>query len=115
MLRFYGLDLQRDLGTDRLSWRRLGVLLEHLPPTSSTVRAVGGERTEWGYTEHLLATVVDLLAQANYLFVAANSKTKPTPPEPLKRPGERKKKTRSRAEIDRLLAKGREVAARGLS
>lgn len=80
------------------------------------MRAVGGERTEWGYTEHLLATVVDLLAQANYLFVAANSKTKPpTPPEPLQRPGERKKKTRTRAEIDRLLAKGREVAARGLS
>lgn len=82
-----GVDLL-DLGTERLTWRRLAVLLAHLPRDSWTVREVSGEAARWGDQEHLLATIADLLTQANWMFAAANSKHAPDLPKPLRRPGD---------------------------
>lgn len=72
-----------------LSARRLRVLVQHLPADSSLVRALHGEQAGWGLTDHLLATVVDQQAVANWLFVCANSGEgdQPDPPTPLPRPG----------------------------
>lgn len=86
MLHEVGIDIL-DLGTERLTWRRLQVLLAHLPQDSHTVRAVMGEAARWGDREHLLATLVDVQAQANWMFAVVNSKQPPEMPKPLQRPG----------------------------
>jgi hypothetical protein len=73
-----------------LSARRLRVLVQHLPADSNLVRALHGEQAGWGLTDHLLATAVDQLAVANWLFVCANTgpdDDQPDPPTPLPRPG----------------------------
>lgn len=84
-------DLQRyhttrlsDLATGELSWRRLGVLVAALPRDSQTSRALYGEAVAWGVTEHLLATVVDLLQGANW----QRSGSKSNRPKPIPRPGQ---------------------------
>ncbi len=73
-----------------LSARRLRVLVQHLPADSNLVRVLHGEQAGWGLTDHLLATAVDQLAVANWLFVCANNGEdgdRPDPPTPLPRPG----------------------------
>lgn len=77
-----------DLGTERLSWRRLRALIARLPRDSWTVQAIAGDRARWGDQEHLLATIVDALQQGNWMFAAANSKHSPDPPSPIRRPGD---------------------------
>lgn len=59
--RFHGFDLWPDLGCGRLSWRRLRVFVENLPPDSATVRAELGDRSRWAVGEQLLNEVVHLL------------------------------------------------------
>lgn len=83
-MRYYRLDLVRDLGTDALSWRRLAVLVARLPRESSTMRDVHGAAVEWGPVEHLLATAVDVLAAANW---QRGGDKKAPRPKPLLRPG----------------------------
>lgn len=85
--RHYGLALG-GLFTGELTWRRLGVLLRELPRDSATAKALYGPRVEWSDTEYLLAGVVDLLAQGNWMFARVNSKAKVAHPEPVRRPGE---------------------------
>lgn len=66
------------------------MLIEYLPRDSALVRAIHGDQAEWGLTEHLLATTVDQLTIANWLFVCANSAEgaeQPERPAPLPRPG----------------------------
>ncbi len=83
LLRFWQLDLHRDLGTDRLSYRRLTVLIQHLPRESATLQQMfGGEYVAWGSTEHLLALAVDVLQGANW----QRSGGKGQRPKPLPRP-----------------------------
>jgi hypothetical protein len=61
--RFYGLHLC-ELGTRRLSWRRVAQLVGHLPPESATARSVrGGDGTT---TNELLALAVHSLQAANW-------------------------------------------------
>jgi hypothetical protein len=48
---------------------------------------VAGDQAEWGYVEHLLATVVDVLQIGNWMFASANSKNRVERPKPLTRPG----------------------------
>ena len=79
-----------DLWTGQLTWRRLAVLVAHLPRESATVRAQHGEVVEWGATEHLLAHVVDLLAASNWQRAQQRSKTRITRPKPLPRPGDKR-------------------------
>lgn len=82
----YGVDLF-DVGTARLSWRRLWSLLAHLPRESRFAQATAGASVSWGYTEHLLATLVDVAQIGNWMFASAHSKLKVDKPHPLPRPG----------------------------
>jgi hypothetical protein len=89
LLRYYGVDLL-DYHRGTLSARRLRVLVEHLPRDAALVRALHGERADWGLAEHLLAATVDQLATGNWLFVAANRDEHadvPERPKPVPRPG----------------------------
>lgn len=77
-----GIDL-RDLGTDVLPWWRLAAILQNLPLSSATARAVHGEKTEWSAAEHLLASILDVLQVANW----QRGGGKGSRPQPTKRPG----------------------------
>lgn len=53
-MREYRVDLL-DFYRGTMSHRRLGVLIRHLSPNSSLVRALNGNQVPWSMTEHLLA------------------------------------------------------------
>lgn len=88
----YGVDLE-DLwrrGSD-LTWRRLGVLIRQLPPTSRYAAALAGVEV-WSAERYMLADLVDL-AQVNALLLSAMASGRQfrTPPvsevTPVQRPG----------------------------
>jgi hypothetical protein len=111
----------------RLTFRRLRVLIDHLPPESATKTALRDEMSvedwesatgkdglaEWGSWSRegqLLAMIADRIAQLEWALLAVNSEKgkAPKPPEPLPRPGigappravaerDREKSIRSRA------------------
>lgn len=94
LLRFWGLDLIADLGGPRLTWRRLGVLLDRMPEESALYRAlVGNETAQWTPERHLLAGVIDSLGVVSYLLGGTlvslgGVKENPVPePKPIERPG----------------------------
>ncbi|MPY65037.1 hypothetical protein [Streptomyces spongiae] len=73
----------------RLSSRRLAVLVRHLPRDSATLLEIHGEATHWSVTDHLLACVVDQLAEANWMFATVNRDEDSEPleyPKPVPRP-----------------------------
>lgn len=94
--RYYHLDLLDLFRPGRLSWRKLDVLLKHLPTDSAAARAIAGtERDPWGTSEHLLATAVDLLAVQAWMFAKANSKRfNVRAPKPLPRPNDERQAKR---------------------
>lgn len=57
---------------EKLSSRRLKVLIEHLPRDSSFAKSLHGEEAEWHLSDHLLAAVVDHLAVSNWMFATVN-------------------------------------------
>jgi hypothetical protein len=65
-----------------LTWRRLAVLVHHLPDDSATWVAIHGEKALWGTTDYLLAAVVDNLAAANWQRGGGKGQR----PKPLQRP-----------------------------
>ncbi|MFF2504169.1 hypothetical protein ACFVTY_12450 [Streptomyces sp. NPDC058067] len=74
----------------RLSSRRLAVLVQHMPRDSALAHSLHGEAAEWTTADHLLAAVVDQLAEANWMFATVNrdEDTDPLdPPQPVPRPG----------------------------
>ncbi|MFI6057493.1 hypothetical protein [Streptomyces sp. NPDC051286] len=74
----------------RLSSRRLAVLVRHLPRDSAVMRDLHGEEVEWSVTDRLLATAVDQLADANWMFAIVHRDEDADPvdcPEPIPRPG----------------------------
>jgi hypothetical protein len=76
---------------DRLSSRRLAVLIKHLPRDSAVNRDLFGEAADWSVGDHLLAATVDHLAAANWMFASVNSdedSSPPDPPRPVPRPGD---------------------------
>ncbi|MFD7132377.1 hypothetical protein [Streptomyces sp. NPDC059894] len=80
-----------DWHRDRLSARRLAVLIKHLPRDSALNRDLHGEAAEWSVTDHLLAAAVDHLAAANWMFACVNTAEdgdQPEPPVPVPRPGD---------------------------
>ncbi|MFH8751128.1 DUF5361 domain-containing protein [Streptomyces rimosus] len=102
-----------DVHRGRMTWRRLRVIIQHLPPESHTMTALRNatpadelerqagegepEKGRWSQAEQLLAAVYDRLGRIEYALIAANTEKKrdrPNPPEPLRRPGAvpRKKK-----------------------
>jgi len=96
-----GVDLG-DLGSERLSFRRLRVLLSHLPQESRTVRAIAGDKAMWSLTDHLLAAGVDALRIANWQRGKKGAKR----PKPIPRPGVKDGKRR----IGKTDANPRQVA-----
>ena len=104
--RYHGLDL-RDLfkpggGPSHLTYRRLQVLIDHLPPESATKTAARddlGEETlaklaarepdgygPWSYTDMRLAAVIDKLSWVVYAVYHSQG-AKPTEPQQFPRPG----------------------------
>lgn len=73
-----------DLGTERLNWRDLWVIVNNLPRTSALVRAVAGEDAQWGLLEHLAARVADSLEVGNW---QRQQKPNAPKPKPIPRPG----------------------------
>ncbi|OEJ25553.1 hypothetical protein AR457_14835 [Streptomyces agglomeratus] len=75
----------------RLSTRRLAVLVRHMPRDSAVARALHGEAAEWSVTDYLLATTVDQLAEANWMFATVNQDEDAEPleyPAPVPRPSD---------------------------
>lgn len=107
-MRFYNIDLG-DLVTGRLTWRRLGVLVQQLPADSATVRARIGPSAAWTTSEHLLALIADRLGIANWQRQGKRTSKRP---QPLPRPGQdngrhrigARSRPRSMREVDRLMA-----------
>jgi hypothetical protein len=96
-----------------MSWRRLRVLIQHLPPESATWTALRNatdsaelaaqaekgepEKGRWSQQEQLIATAVDAIRRLEWVLICVNTEKKskrPDPPEPMRRPGAgpRKKK-----------------------
>jgi hypothetical protein len=100
----YGIDLG-DLfrAGSRLTWRRLGVLIEHLPPESATKTALRDELDDgtlsrlasaprrghgpWSHTELLLAAVKDAIERLIYVQYQRAGAKNVKAPEPMPRPG----------------------------
>lgn len=85
--------------------RQLIALLNNLPPTEGALaRALNGaEEVEWSLTNHLLAGLVDLQQQANFMW-SDGTGPKPTPlPRPGVEPPKRRGTPHTREEIWREL------------
>lgn len=75
------------MGTQRLSWRDLQVVVEQAPPGSAIHRAVDTEAARWASGEvvpYVLAHIADLLAAGNWQRAGRKNAPKP---KPLPRPG----------------------------
>lgn len=77
------------LGTRRLTWRDLYVIVKNLPDTSALRREVLGDLGAWDVKAHLLAGIFDVLAVANWQRGADQNAKKP---ERLDRPGVKKQR-----------------------
>lgn len=66
------------------------MLLKHLPRDSAVARELHGEAAEWSVSDYLLATAVDQLAEANWMFATVNQDEDAEAleyPVPVSRPG----------------------------
>ncbi|GGR74850.1 hypothetical protein GCM10010284_04510 [Streptomyces rubiginosohelvolus] len=66
------------------------MLLRHLPRDSAVARELHGEAAEWSVSDYLLATAVDQLAEANWMFATVNQDEDAEAleyPVPVSRPG----------------------------
>lgn len=89
-----------------MTWRRLRVIIQHLPPESATWTALRNampeeelsaqadkgepEKARWSQQEQLLAVVADRIASLEHTLMCVNIEQKskrPDPPEPIRRPG----------------------------
>lgn len=114
MLRYYnGVDLL-DVHRGEMSWRRLRVLIQHLPPESATWTAMRNgmssaelaeqaakgepEKGRWSQLEQLIAANVDATRRVEWVLLCSNIEKKskrPDAPEPMRRPGAGPKKTKA--------------------
>jgi hypothetical protein len=136
-LAFRGIDL-RGLWTGELSWRRLKVLIDHLPPESATKTAIRDAMGEdllialpvdddaainhgpWSRLETLVALVADTVNDLSYLTLslALDQKAKrPDPPARVPRPGVQRRPSGNRPSPAALafLAREREERRHHLS
>jgi hypothetical protein len=107
-----------------MSWRRLRVVIQGLPPESRTMTALRAAMTEqeqaaaeaiepdpeaerWSLLEHLVAMLIDVQRQSLHAFFLANSDggSKGEAPKPIPRPGlaPKKRKKLSTADIEFLI------------
>ena len=119
--RYYNLDFV-DLfrpGT-MLTWRKLLVLLHHLPPESAMNTAMRNDTPEkelsrsessydpakgrWGSVESMLAVLIDEVRYGNWIYVQAHSERKVERPTPIRRPGlpARRERRMSLADAQRI-------------
>lgn len=85
----------------RMTWRRLRVLIERLPPQSATMTAIrrdspppSGEQEQrdpdagrWSQLEMLVAALIDEVRRNNYYLLRINGSKTVKPPTPVPRPG----------------------------
>jgi len=85
-----GLGLRlRDLGTERLTWRDLKVIVTRMPQHKSALAAERHpEDASWALTEHLLAEVADTQRLLLWAKTKDGSKNR-NRPKPIERPGRR--------------------------
>ncbi len=109
-----GIDLPRDLGTERLSFRRLELLLRHLPADSVTARRLHGPPPAWGAVEHLLASVIDVLqvqgwATRGAVLGAGGVRQNEDRPKPIRRPDDPKPERRvvGVRDLAKMMSKGK--------
>ena len=74
----------RDLGSETLTWSDLATLLYYPRERGPLYRAVLGDRAEWDHHAQLLATIIDMLAGANWQRSGGKEQDRP---EPYPRPG----------------------------
>lgn len=74
----------RDLGSDTLTWSDLATLLRYPRERGPLYRAVLGDRADWDHQAQLLATIIDMLAGANWQRSGGKEQDRP---EPYPRPG----------------------------
>jgi hypothetical protein len=93
-----------------MSWRRLRVIIQGLPPESRTMTALRNgmsdedlaeqaergepEKARWSQLEQLVAALVDSSRRLEHILFVVNSDGKrkvPDPPEPVRRPGAKPK------------------------
>jgi len=77
-----------DLGTPRLSWRDLQVIVRHLPATSALRRSAGDGEEPWTVSDYLLAAIADGINGGNWQRAGKSSAPKP---RPVPRPGDTSK------------------------
>lgn len=88
-----------------MTWRRLRVLIEHLPAESHTMTALRNELSDdelaeqadkgepekgrWSQLEQLTASLLDAVRRLEYVTICANTEKgkQPQPPDPTPRPG----------------------------
>lgn len=80
----------RWLGSDRLSFRDLWVIVRNCPRESALARALAPVDSAWSDTEYLLADAVDLLSLLVWFKTKDGSKNR-NRPEPRLRPGDEPK------------------------
>jgi hypothetical protein len=103
-------DLQRYYRTDfrdlfepgsGLTWRRLLVLVEQLPPESAVMTAIRNmipedelhaseshpEFAAWSNLENLIALLIDEVRNFSWSFIQSRSEAKVPRPDPVRRPG----------------------------
>ena len=103
-----------------MTWRRLLVLVHHLPPESAVHTAVRNEMPDntmarrgaakdpamgsWSSVEGLLATLIDEVRQQTWVYIQSHTERKIPRPAPMRRPGlsERPARTLSLADAQRL-------------
>lgn len=78
----------RYLGTDRLTWSDLKVVVSQAGPDSPIVRAINPDAYTWTLSNQLLAEAVDTLHWLQWAKTKGAQKTPPDGmPTPIKRPG----------------------------
>lgn len=86
--------LREDSG---FSPRQIVLLIKGLPVESRTIALMRGneELRGWGVDRYQRAAMIDAVRENTFAFISANSKRKPTPPEPTYRPKEKAAKKRN--------------------
>ena len=111
----YNLDFVALLRTDSgYSPRRILALIRQLPIESATqARLRGGEHfAGWGLDQYFLAALVNAVRENTYAVIAANSKRKPKPPEPVETPDQQQRKQQPQTNRFAAMAGARIAATR---
>lgn len=88
-------------GRNLLTWRELAALVRQLPRDARTRLALGDTDGLWGIGEQLQAQTIDALRVANWQRANAGLKAheQSPPPDPIERPGIKRKKKITTAEL----------------